>query len=158
GSAGAGRKHDQGGTPGTRWGCAQALARPVSRSSTARGERRSGGVPSGCGYVIARGQGLRAQHLQDRSRAPRHYPSTDAGGGRHPSAEAGEEIRGRGGGPMTLYIGPATSRVDGRAKVTGAAKYAAEFNTAGLTHASVVTSTLAKGRIARIEAREALAV
>jgi xanthine dehydrogenase YagR molybdenum-binding subunit len=59
---------------------------------------------------------------------------------------------------MTTYIGTATSRVDGRAKVTGAAKYAAEFNTPGLAYASVVTSTIAKGRIVRIDAREALAV
>ena len=59
---------------------------------------------------------------------------------------------------MTTYIGTATSRVDGRAKVTGAAKYASEFNTAGLAHASVVTSTIAKGRIARIDASETLSV
>jgi xanthine dehydrogenase YagR molybdenum-binding subunit len=59
---------------------------------------------------------------------------------------------------MTTYIGTATSRVDGRAKVTGAAKYAGEFNTAGLAHGSVVTSTIAKGRIARIDASEALSV
>jgi xanthine dehydrogenase YagR molybdenum-binding subunit len=59
---------------------------------------------------------------------------------------------------MTTYIGTATSRVDGRAKVTGAAKYAAEFNTPGLAHASVVTSTIPKGRIARIDASEALSV
>ncbi|MGC2523787.1 MAG: xanthine dehydrogenase family protein molybdopterin-binding subunit [Stellaceae bacterium] len=59
---------------------------------------------------------------------------------------------------MTTYIGTATSRIDGRAKVTGAAKYAGEFNTAGLAHASVVASTVAKGRIARIDASEALAV
>jgi xanthine dehydrogenase YagR molybdenum-binding subunit len=59
---------------------------------------------------------------------------------------------------MTTYIGTATSRVDGRAKVTGAAKYASEFNTAGLAHASVVTSTIAKGRIARIDASEARSV
>ena len=59
---------------------------------------------------------------------------------------------------MTTHIGTATSRVDGRAKVTGAAKYAAEFNTAGLAHASVVTSTIAKGRIAWIDASEALSV
>jgi len=59
---------------------------------------------------------------------------------------------------MASYIGTATSRVDGRAKVTGAAKYAGEFNTAGLAHASVVTSTIAKGRIARIDASEALSV
>jgi xanthine dehydrogenase YagR molybdenum-binding subunit len=59
---------------------------------------------------------------------------------------------------MTTYIGTATSRVDGRAKVTGDAKYAGEFNTAGLAHASLVTSTIAKGRIARIDAGEALSV
>ncbi len=60
--------------------------------------------------------------------------------------------------PMTTYIGTATSRVDGRAKVTGAAKYAGEFNTTGLAHAYVVASTIAKGRIARIDASEALSV
>jgi xanthine dehydrogenase YagR molybdenum-binding subunit len=59
---------------------------------------------------------------------------------------------------MTTYIGTATSRVDGRAKVTGTAKYAGEFNTAGLAHASLVTSTIAKGRITRIDASEALFV
>jgi xanthine dehydrogenase YagR molybdenum-binding subunit len=59
---------------------------------------------------------------------------------------------------MAAYIGTATSRVDGRAKVTGAAKYAGEFNTVGLAHASVVTSTIAKGRIARIDAGDALSV
>ena len=46
---------------------------------------------------------------------------------------------------MAPYVGTATSRVDGRAKVTGAAKYAAEFNVPGLAHGSVVTSTIAKG-------------
>ncbi|HET7881802.1 MAG TPA: xanthine dehydrogenase family protein molybdopterin-binding subunit [Acetobacteraceae bacterium] len=59
---------------------------------------------------------------------------------------------------MTTYIGAATSRVDGRAKVTGAAKYAAEFDAPGLAHGSVVTSTISKGRIARIDAAEARSV
>jgi len=59
---------------------------------------------------------------------------------------------------MTTYIGIATSRVDGRAKVTGAAKFAGEFNTPGLAHASLVTATIAKGRVSRIDANEALAV
>jgi xanthine dehydrogenase YagR molybdenum-binding subunit len=52
---------------------------------------------------------------------------------------------------MAPYIGTATSRVDGIAKVTGAAKYAAEFNVPDLAHASVVCSTIAKGRITRID-------
>jgi xanthine dehydrogenase YagR molybdenum-binding subunit len=59
---------------------------------------------------------------------------------------------------MTTYIGTATSRVDGHAKVTGTAKYAAEFNQPGLAHAIVVTSSIAKGRIAGIEIGEALAI
>jgi xanthine dehydrogenase YagR molybdenum-binding subunit len=49
------------------------------------------------------------------------------------------------------YIGTPTPRVDGRAKVTGAAKYAGEYNEAGLAHGVVVGSTLARGRIARID-------
>ena len=53
---------------------------------------------------------------------------------------------------MAPYIGSATSRVDGFAKVTGAAKYAAEFNVSGLVHASLVCSTIAKGRITHIDA------
>jgi xanthine dehydrogenase YagR molybdenum-binding subunit len=56
------------------------------------------------------------------------------------------------------YIGTPASRVDGRAKVTGAAKYAGEFSAKGLAYGSVVTSRIAKGRIARIDASEALRV
>ena len=59
---------------------------------------------------------------------------------------------------MAPYVGTATSRVDGRAKVTGAAKYAAEFNVPGLAHGSVVTSTITKGRIARLDTSQALLV
>ena len=60
---------------------------------------------------------------------------------------------------MTASIlGIPTSRVDGRAKVTGAAKYAAEYNVPGLAHGFVITSTIAKGRIGRIDFADALAV
>jgi xanthine dehydrogenase YagR molybdenum-binding subunit len=59
---------------------------------------------------------------------------------------------------MAPYIGTATSRVDGRAKVTGAAKYAGEFNESGLAHGSVIEASIAKGRIARIDTSEALRV
>jgi xanthine dehydrogenase YagR molybdenum-binding subunit len=59
---------------------------------------------------------------------------------------------------MAPYIGTPTSRVDGHAKVTGAAKYSAEFNVPGLVHASVVPSTIAKGRIARIDTSQALSI
>ena len=59
---------------------------------------------------------------------------------------------------MATYIGTSISRVDGIAKVTGAAKYAAEFNVAGLVYGSVVTSTIAKGRITRIDPSAAMRV
>ena len=59
---------------------------------------------------------------------------------------------------MAPYIGTATSRVDGVAKVTGAAKYAAEFNVPGLAHGSVVSATIAKGRITRIDTSAAMGV
>jgi xanthine dehydrogenase YagR molybdenum-binding subunit len=59
---------------------------------------------------------------------------------------------------MAPYIGTPTSRVDGFAKVTGAAKYAAEFNVPGLAYGSVVTSTIAKSRIVRIDPSAALRV
>ena len=48
---------------------------------------------------------------------------------------------------MAPYIGTATSRVDGFAKVTGAARYAGEFNAPGLLHGSMVAATITKGRI-----------
>ena len=59
---------------------------------------------------------------------------------------------------MATYLGTPTSRVDGRAKVTGAAKYAAEFNTPGLAYGALVTSSIAKGRVTRIDTSEALRV
>ena len=60
--------------------------------------------------------------------------------------------------PMRPYIGAATSRIDGRAKVTGAAKYAGEFNVPNLAYGFVVESTIAKGRIVRIDTGDALQV
>ncbi|MBR0847245.1 xanthine dehydrogenase family protein molybdopterin-binding subunit [Bradyrhizobium diazoefficiens] len=59
---------------------------------------------------------------------------------------------------MNAYVGTAISRVDGRAKVTGAAKYAGEFPAEGLLHGFVVTATIPRGRIARLDASEVLKV
>jgi xanthine dehydrogenase YagR molybdenum-binding subunit len=59
---------------------------------------------------------------------------------------------------MASYIGATTSRVEGFAKVTGAARYAAEFNMTGLAYGSVVESTIPRGRIVSIDASAALRV
>lgn len=56
---------------------------------------------------------------------------------------------------MTRYIGKETSRVDGVAKVTGKAKYAAEFQVPNVAYAFVVLGTVAKGRITAIDTRDA---
>ena len=47
------------------------------------------------------------------------------------------------------------NRVDGRLKVTGAAKYSAEYQIANLVHAVLVGSTIAKGSIKSIDTRQA---
>jgi xanthine dehydrogenase YagR molybdenum-binding subunit len=58
----------------------------------------------------------------------------------------------------TAYIGQPISRVDGHAKVTGGAKYAAEYNIPGLAYGYVVSSTVARGKITRIDASDALSL
>ncbi|TXK23530.1 xanthine dehydrogenase family protein molybdopterin-binding subunit, partial [Pontibacter qinzhouensis] len=58
----------------------------------------------------------------------------------------------------TTYNGKPESRVDGKAKVTGEARYAAEFTTTGLLHAYVVSSEIAKGTIQSIDTSQALKV
>ncbi|WP_114952029.1 xanthine dehydrogenase family protein molybdopterin-binding subunit [Sphingosinicella terrae] len=55
-------------------------------------------------------------------------------------------------------IGAPVDRVEGRLKVTGAAKYAAEFNEAALLHGHAYASRITKGRIAAIDPSAALAV
>lgn len=68
---------------------------------------------------------------------------------RTPNAEPGTgEVR----------IGMAVSRVDGRAKVTGDARYAAEYPAEGLLYGVVVSATIARGRIVSIDTEAALAV
>jgi xanthine dehydrogenase YagR molybdenum-binding subunit len=53
------------------------------------------------------------------------------------------------------YIGKAMSRVDGVAKVTGKAKYAAEFQVKDVAYGYIVQSAIAKGTIKSIDVSEA---
>ena len=59
---------------------------------------------------------------------------------------------------VELNVGSPRSRVDGPAKVTGAALYAAEFQAPDLLHGAVVSSAIAKGKITRMDTSAALAV
>lgn len=56
------------------------------------------------------------------------------------------------------YIGAPISRVDGPAKVTGQAKYAAEYNSPGLLHGYVVNASITSGRIRAIHADELMQI
>src|SRR5262249_57426880 len=97
------------------------------------------------GRAAARRQRIRTQHLQDRSRAPLYRARAHTTRTRHPTVAVLQENRLS--TAMAPYIGTSTSRGDGFTKVTGAAKYAAEFNVPGLAYGSVVTSTIAQRRI-----------
>ncbi|WP_246691093.1 hypothetical protein, partial [Mesorhizobium sp. CU2] len=52
-------------------------------------------------------------------------------------------------------VGGRLSRVDGPAKITGAARYAFEQQLDGLTHALLVGATIAAGKVAAIDSRAA---
>ena len=59
---------------------------------------------------------------------------------------------------MTIVTGLPVDRRDGRLKVTGRAKYAAEFDIANTAHAVLVQSTITSGRIAGFELAAAQSV
>ena len=55
-------------------------------------------------------------------------------------------------------VGQARSHVEGRLKVTGEARYAAEYDAPGLLHGCLVPSRIARGRVARIDTADARAI
>lgn len=57
-----------------------------------------------------------------------------------------------------VHIGAPRSRVDGPAKVTGSARYAAEWFSPDLAHGYVVPSAIARGRVVSIDASAAEAI
>ncbi len=58
----------------------------------------------------------------------------------------------------TKHIGEPTSRIEGRSKVTGEARYAAEHPREGLLYGWIVSSAIPRGRIVRIDDSKARAV
>ncbi|UUJ40865.1 xanthine dehydrogenase family protein molybdopterin-binding subunit [Pseudomonas extremaustralis] len=58
----------------------------------------------------------------------------------------------------TPVVGTPLDRVDGVAKVTGQARYAGEYPEAGLLHGSIVSSTIARGRVLDIDNAQAMRV
>ena len=49
-------------------------------------------------------------------------------------------------------VGTPVTRVDGRAKVTGAARYSAEMSLPGTTYLAIVGATIPSGRVSAIDA------
>ncbi|MHC5818161.1 MAG: xanthine dehydrogenase family protein molybdopterin-binding subunit [Nostoc sp.] len=58
-------------------------------------------------------------------------------------------------GDKNTVVGKPLNRVDGHLKVTGGARYSAEFPVAKLTYAVTIQSTIAKGKIAEIDTKAA---
>lgn len=58
----------------------------------------------------------------------------------------------------TKYVGRAVERLDGPAKTTGRARYAAEHPYPDLAHAALVHATIARGRITTIDTAAARVV
>src|SRR5690242_6582930 len=56
---------------------------------------------------------------------------------------------------MTPMIGAGYDRIDGPEKVTGSARYSADVHLEGLLHAVFPTSTIANGRVSRIDVSRA---
>src|SRR4051812_42873096 len=131
------------------------MAQFGGRSGPARTTRRRDGIRASRGLAAARRQGLRTQQLQDWPCAARHRADARSGRAGHAAVVIRQENTVT---AMASYIGSATSRIDGRAKVTGEARYAGEFNVPGLVHGYVVESTIPKGRVVRIDTSEALGV
>jgi len=65
--------------------------------------------------------------------------------GQHPQSDPTKEDSDQ------AYVGRPMDRVDGRLKVTGAARYAAEFDAPNLAHATPIQSSIARGRVASID-------
>lgn len=59
---------------------------------------------------------------------------------------------------MTSYIGTGVDRVDGPAKTTGKAQFAAKFPYDGIAHAALTYATVTRGRIIAIDTAAACAI
>ncbi len=59
---------------------------------------------------------------------------------------------------MKAAVGTARDRVDGPAKVTGAARYTGDFHPAGMAHGVIVPSAIARGSVDSIGAEAARAL
>src|SRR5207302_3101157 len=109
-------------------------------------------IESGRGFVCRGGEGsdegreaAEVQRLQDRAGAAGYRPCSDHRGGNGVKNMKTE----------SKAIGKPVDRVDGRLKVTGKARYAAEARVENLAHGVLVCSTIARGKVKDIDASAA---
>src|SRR5207237_8895805 len=114
---------------------AQAVARDASGGASRRQRARSSVAAQGRGSGRRGGEALSRQRVQGGARAAR-------------DRARGAERRRHGMSVVTQPI----DRTDGPLKVTGEARYAAEFQLPRLAHAVMVQSTIAKGTIVSLDA------
>src|ERR1700692_1712575 len=74
---------------------------------------------------------------------------------REPLNDSKETIMGSPENALPSIIGAAVPRVDGPLKVSGNAMYTADFHFPGMVYAIPVCSTVAKGKITRLDASDA---
>ena len=117
----------------------EAVARPARRGGADRRAGRRG----------RRSGAPRAAELEPRVRRARTTRSRSSWPRRAAAA------RPDGGAAMTA-VGTPMTRVDGRAKVTGAARYTAELAPPGTVELALVGATIAAGRVPAIDAEAAL--
>src|ERR1051326_8317955 len=111
----------------------EAVARQVRAGRARRAEAVREDLPRRGRGGAEGGERLRHERLQDRAR------------------QAHARARARGPRGRCGVIGEGRDRVDGRAKVTGHARFAAENNLPGLVHAVVVASSIPSGTIKSID-------
>ncbi len=59
---------------------------------------------------------------------------------------------------VTRSIGASVERIEGRDKVTGEATYALEYEQDNVAHATIVQSTIARGKVRAVDPAAALAL
>src|SRR5262249_10064710 len=133
------------GTPRVGWRRAQTVARPQRRANAQRPASGPGCLSTCSGSGNAGRGGHRTQSFQNRVRPARDRSGADDCRKREGSmSQAAKSL-----------IGKPIERAGGRLKVTGGARYAAEFKTANVAHAALVMSTIANGSIRSIDVKAA---
>src|SRR5205085_7345438 len=131
------KQEDQSGSRCARRCCPQTVARSESRRITRWKKRGRKNISRRGGSGTRRRERLQTQFIQNRAGETRDRPRA---------------CHRRGDGVMSAAtLGQPLTRVDGKLKVIGAAKFSAEFDRPQLAYGALIQSTHANGRVSRID-------